>query len=327
MVRENLEVDGSTSGGTDSLLGYRAAVLRYVEKKNKREIALEMGISRFRVARLLDQVLATGTVKVSVSVPFGEDVSLAEELKGVFGLKEALVLSISDYGDGIETRSSVAALVAAYLQESLHTGQVLGVSWGRTIDAVVHATAAVEAIFPRCDIVQMIGGLPTLPGALHASEVLRRLGSVMSGSTYELQSPLILPDVEIAAGMRAEPSVARSLNAVRLVDVAVLGVGSWLPHSSGLLDVLSEADVAIAHQAGVLADVCGILVDGAGKVVAQELSDRMVSATWDDLQVIPLRLAVATGPAKVGAIKAAIAANAINGLATDAVTARALLIA
>jgi DNA-binding transcriptional regulator LsrR (DeoR family) len=311
--------------GTDSLLGYRAAMLHYVERKNNLTIAKEMGVSRFRVARLLDQAVETGAVKISISAPFGEDTELGDRLRKRFGLKQALVVPADVESDSVVTKRSVAALAATFLQQSLTPGAVVGVSWGTTLDAVAYAADALSTDFERCDLVQMFGGIPTLRGSLHASELLRRFSVILRGTTYALQAPLVVPTIETAVGLRSEESVARTLAMVRKVDIAVLGLGSWDPASSGLMDVLPDADVEIARAAGVLADVCGILIDRDGNIVAEELSRRMMSASLEDVRVIPLRLAIATGTEKAAALRAAFKADVINGLVTDAATAAALL--
>jgi DNA-binding transcriptional regulator LsrR (DeoR family) len=310
---------------SDSLLGYRAAVLHYFEHKSNLAIAKELGVSRFRVARLLDQAVESGTVKISISAPFGEDVELGQRLRDRFSLVHALVTPTNSESDPLAIKRSAATLAAAFLQQTLIEGMVVGVSWGSTLDAVANAATALKTDYPRCDLVQLFGGVPTLKGSLHASELLRRFADLLRGSTYALQAPLIVPSLETADGLRGEESIARTLAMVSNVDVAVLGVGAWEPVASGLVEVLPAAEVKKAQEAGVFADICGLLMDRDGNFVAHDLTDRMITATADAMLQIPLRLAIATGIDKAEAVHAAIKAGVINSLVTDSVTATILL--
>lgn len=325
-MSESSQTDGrDSSSGAESILASRAATLHYKERKTNLTIAKEMGISRFRVARLLDQAIAEGIVQISIAAPFGDDPELSEALRNRYGLEHALVLPASEDEDGDRfTKRGVSALAANFLQQVLRKGNRIGVSWGSTMDSVAYAMETIPT-FPQVDIVQMIGGITTLKGSLHASELLRRLAAVTGGQTYALHAPLILPDAETAQGLRAEKSVARTLGMISKVDVAVVGVGSWNPRSSGLVEVLSERDVAGGLAENVVADICGVLFNAHGSAVAGSISDRMISATIEDLRAIPLRLAVATGQEKAPALQVVLKAGVINALATDAQTARALL--
>ena len=99
----------------------------------------------------------------------------------------------------------------------------------------------------------------------------------------------------------------------------------WDTGASGLLQVLPEAEVEEARRSGVAADVCGIMMDDQGRLVATDLFARLITAAPEDLRQIPLRLAVVSGPRKAAGVLAAVKAGLINAVVTDAATARRIL--
>jgi DNA-binding transcriptional regulator LsrR (DeoR family) len=302
-----------------SILATRAAWLHHVDKKTNVEIANELGIHRLRVPKLLDFAEESGIATISVAAPSGVDARRSDELRVRFGLSEALVVPTVNPAPG-----SVGALAARYVGEVLIGGGRLGLAWGKSISEVVAAVEATAA-FPKCDIVQLIGGIPALERSLHASELLGRLGAVTAGRTFALHAPMILPSAATAAGLRTEESIARTLAAAAEADVALVGVGSWEPPLSRVIDELTEPDRLAGLSEGITADICGIFVDRHGQIIGEDISERMISVTADDLRRVPLRVAVAYGQEKVSALAATLKSGLINVIVTDGPTADGLM--
>src|SRR5246127_1629102 len=80
-------------------LVFAAGVARkfILEGVSKVDIADRMGISRFRVARLLDSAREAGMVRIEIGLPAGIlDVALSAELCAVFGLRYAFAVDFPD---------------------------------------------------------------------------------------------------------------------------------------------------------------------------------------------------------------------------------------
>src|ERR1700760_701825 len=75
----------------------RAARQYYLEGLSKVDIADRLGISRFRVARLLDSARESGMVRIEIGLPGGSlDAGLSAELCAAFGLQQAFAFSFPD---------------------------------------------------------------------------------------------------------------------------------------------------------------------------------------------------------------------------------------
>src|SRR5712692_3681111 len=83
-----------------------AARRYFLARQTKSEIADDLGISRFKVARLIDAAIDEGIIQFVISEPDDLNIKLGEELRRAFGLKAALVLE----GPDLPTRALTAPL-------------------------------------------------------------------------------------------------------------------------------------------------------------------------------------------------------------------------
>src|SRR5258708_6218818 len=82
---------------SEVVLAARVARQFYLEGVSKIDIADRLGISRFRVARLLDSARDSGLVRIEIGLPGGTpDAGLSAELCSAFVLKHAFVFNSRD---------------------------------------------------------------------------------------------------------------------------------------------------------------------------------------------------------------------------------------
>ena len=171
----------------------------------------------------------------------------------------------------------------------------------------------------------MVGNLPNLEDSPHAGDVLRRFANVPRGDSYALHAPRIVKDAATAATFRAEESVARTLDMIGKVDIAVVGIGSWDQPSSRLIEVLPKNELKKAKAMHPVADVCAVLFDANGNEVTNGYAERRIGATAQDLATIPMVIGVASGLDKATAIRAALSSGVLNCLVVDGGTASRVL--
>src|SRR5258708_38102369 len=82
---------------SEVVLAARVARQFYLEGVSKVDIADRLGISRVRVAKLLDSARETGMVRIEIGLPGGTlDVGLSAELCSALGLMHAFVFNFPD---------------------------------------------------------------------------------------------------------------------------------------------------------------------------------------------------------------------------------------
>lgn len=311
----------STSLGPAALV-LSAAIARryYLDERSKVQIAEEFGLSRFKVARLLDLARDSGLVRIEIGHPGLVDVDLSARLQDKFGLQRAVVVDTRD--DHAETlRTQVGQVAADLLAELSGPDDVLGVAWARSVGAMAKSLPRL----PGVSVVQLTGAV-ALPGSGDSSfDIVRDVARAAGGPAYVYYAPIVLPDPATARALRRQSDVARAFSQVSRVTRAVIGLGLCAPGQSTLYDALSERDHAELRERGVLAEVCGVFLSSEGEPVDTELAQRVIAIGADELRAIPDVLVVAYGAAKVPAARAALRSGLINGFVTHGTFARALL--
>lgn len=301
----------SSAGSFDSNAAIRAARRFYLEDRSKVEIAKELGISRFKVARLLETARERGLVKITIADDGAPDDARSARLADALGLERALVVTAS--GTNTEMRTVVGRAAATFLSSSLVDGEVLGMGWGRTLSAMA---AAIEAL-PAVSVVQMTGATQ-LTGDLSPIEIVRLLEQHVGQAVVPIFAPLIADDAATASVFRRQSEIARALAMHDRVTTAVMSFGSWDPSVSQLAQATEPSLRAQLADRGVVAEIGVTLIDAEGREVAPDFSERCVAVTAKQLRAIPRVIGVAAGPAKGIAAVALAKAGLITELVVDA---------
>ncbi len=303
----------------------------YLEGRSKSQIGDELGISRFRVARIIERALTDGIVRIEVTVPPEVDLELSEQVAKRFGLRQALVVKTDQAGEDQDAmRRQLGRACAALLVERLSDDDVLGVSWGRTL----HALTDVVPRLPGATVVQMVGSVPTADLKINSLELLRRLGDSTGGPVHALHVPMVLDSPVTAAALREVNYVAATLARFPDITCALIGIGVWKRtgttnadlHGSTLRAALPAPLIRNLDAAGAVADVCSTVLDADGAVVGSDtVPPRCIAITTEQLQNVPDVIGLAGGADKATAIVAAVRAGLLHRLITDTSAATAVL--
>jgi DNA-binding transcriptional regulator LsrR (DeoR family) len=299
-----------------------AAVARryYVDGRPKLEIAEEFGLSRFKVARLLDQALARGIVRIEVRVPAQIDAELSERVRATYRLRHVIVVDSPENPEA-DLRANLAGVAADLLRETVVEGDILGLGYGRTITVMTEALTAL----PRCTVVQLSGALLGVNVQENSIELVRRVAAVSGGPAFPIYTPQILPDFVTAEALRREPQVAEAQRHWNRLTKAVVAIGSWDPPHSQLYIALSQRERDELRAQGACAELCANLLDDEGRPVATDFTDRCITITAGQLRTVDEVIAVGGGHDKVAAFRAILKGGYATSLVTDVIVARALL--
>jgi DNA-binding transcriptional regulator LsrR (DeoR family) len=300
----------------------RASIARryYVDGKSKIEIADEFGLSRFKVARLLEIARTSGLVRIEIGSPGAIDVNLSAELREAYRLQHAIVADTLEE-DSLAQRREVGVAAAELMSEICTRNDVLGLGWARSLIAM---RAALGRLTVGC-VVQLTGALSRPDVDDSSIELVRDVARIANCPAYRFYAPMIVHDAPTATALRNHADVARAFARFPTVTKAVVAVGGWNPPASTLYDELSPTERKTLLTAGVHADVSGVLLDADGVAVHTAVTDCTVCIDAADLRRIPEIIALAYGPEKASATRAAMLGGYVNGLVTHTSMARALL--
>lgn len=294
----------------------------YFDRATKSEIAQELNISRFKVARILDAAQRSGLVRIEIDYRGDLDLERSVALQRAYGLRHCLVVNRDD-ADPVTLRAQLGAVAAGLLTEIVGPGDTLGIAWSRSLMAM---TATLRRLAP-CAVVQLFGSLPAADSGASALELVRDVARVSGGPAYYFYAPMIVADAATAHALRSQPEIARALTRASEVTVAVAGIGTWQPGGSTFVDALPESEWREIHDLGVRGEVGGIQLDGDGSPVPTPLTDRVIGVSAAQMLAVPEVIGVSYGVAKAGAVRAAMRGKLISGLITHSSLAEALLAA
>jgi len=309
-----------TSGPAHLVLTASVARRYYLDGKSKIDIADEFNLSRFKVARLLESARASGLVRIEIGRPGDIDVVLSGELRDAYGLLHAIVVDTVE-NEPLALRQLVGAAGAELLSEISTRSDVLGLGWARALMAMRGVLRQLTAH----SVVQLTGALSRPDVDDSSIELVRDVARVAGCPAYRFYAPMIVHDPSTATALRSNPEVARAFSLFPTVTKAVVAVGGWNPPASTVYEAITPAERKALLRLGVHADVSGILLDQDGTAVHAPLTNRMICIDATDLRKIPEVIALAYGPEKASATRAAIHGGYVNGLVTHTSMAKAML--
>lgn len=294
----------------------------YVRGRSKLEIAEEFGVSRFKVARMLDAARAGGLVRVEFELPMPVDLTLSDELRSAYGMDRVLVLErASSEQSRVELRRRIGAMAAELLNEIVTAQDVLGLAWARTVNAMTESLRWL----PPCPVVQLCGVRARMDMRDRSVETVQRVSAVSGGDAYPIFGPLVLPDRRTTETLRRQPGIAETFDKFSQITKAVVSIGAWLPGESTVYDALAASERDAMGERGAKAEVAARVFDADGKAVTGGLAHHVLAIGTEELRRVPEVIALAHGEAKAGAIHAMLRSGIVSTLITDAAAAARLL--
>lgn len=298
-----------------------AAWLYYEERMTQEEVAETMGVSRASIVNFLQEARERNLVTIAVASTHLQSVRIARALKERYGLTSCVVAP-DDGGRGLDYER-VARAGARFLEESLGDGDVLGVSWGRTVLALADALTPMR--LPHVSVVQIAGsaiGTADFSPELCTSNIATRIGA----RCVNLHAPGIVSRPEIKSLFMQEPALVEQFELLRSCTKFLFGVTHLERAGDSVLRGWVSAEWLDAYaKDGAVGVLAGRFLDRDGRPVEGALDGRMIGLSLDEIRRIPRRICLAAGLRKVEAIEAALRGGYATVLVTDEPTAQALL--
>jgi deoxyribonucleoside regulator len=288
------------------------------------EIAANLRLSRFQVARLLRTALEENYVTVKILEPEHWYPELERHLEEEFGLRAALVVDNDDLEEE-EAKRRVADAAGRYLLEILSDGDVLGVSLGSTIRALIEQLP--YRIGKSIQVVQLIGGSPRKVSDLSSMILAVQLADRFRTNPHLLYAPAMVNGESARRLLLADPIIRATAEMFKRVTISVLGIGALTTGTGSRLLYEQFIDSELRQQLrdrGAVGDVLSYIYRRDGNILAGSLEDRLIAMPLPDHLKVPYRVGIASGEAKALAIEGAMRAKLINVLVTDSKAAGAI---
>lgn len=299
------------------------AEMYYIEGKDQSDIALEVGVTRSMISRMLTEARSLGIVEIKVVRPIHSDHELEEAIKAKFGIESVFVVSMEDMKPEkmlVNLGRGAAEVLKKYLRADLS----IGVAWGTAVSAAVDAVQVMAE--PSIKVVQLVGAQGARNVEYDGHAIVKRLAEKLGGEGYYINAPYLCQTAEIAQSMRETRGIKETIDMGKEIQIALLGIGTTeIEYSSLYLSgLLSEEEVEVIRKNGVVGDIASNYFHIDGRPYNDDFLNRMITIHIEDLKRVQLRLGIAGGAAKVNAIIGALNSKLVNFLVTDSITARLL---
>ena len=308
---------------TANTLLYKIAKAYYEDALTQDQIGKRFGLSRIKVSRLLQQARQSRLVQITITPPVASYGDLERDLESAYGLDEVIVVdTFSDEQSDVVPRLGVAA--AAYLARCLGDQEVLDLSWGTTLLAVIEALAPQN--LPDLRVVQMLGGLGRLESETYGADLTMRMAQTLGARARLLPSPGIVTSKLVRDALLQDGNIAATLELAARADLAVVGIGA--PQTGAVVlqaGILTEAELHELQSLGAVGDIALRFFDSEGRAVEHPINDRIIGLDLKQIKRIPRVIGVAGGKGKYEVVRGAVRGHLLSVLITDEMTATKLL--
>ena len=302
---------------------YTVLVLHFIDGMKQNDIATMLNLSTSKVSRLITQGRKLGMVRIAIDSPFQRLVDIEKRLAAAGRLAGAVVTPTVT-GNPDTTLQQVGRVAANQLLETLRDGDVIAITGGKAVSALVENLQPERAF--DVTVVPLTGGVQG-KFFTDVNHLASRLADKLGGASMLLHAPLFAENREQRDMLMDMASVRQVFDLARKAAIAVIGIGSIQTAGSSYYDLHPgpKPDREWLTTSGVAAELLAHLVRDYGTVADYPLNSRLVALAPSELQRCRVVMGVAAGAEKVRPIRATLAGGFLNALVVDEQTATEVL--
>jgi len=300
----------------------RAGWLYFIAGHTQDEIAKMLKVSRASAQRLVSLCLAERLITFRLAHPIAACMELAARLQDKFALASCEVVPADPAAPaGI---AGIAERAGALLESTLRseTPVIVALGTGRAVRAAVERVSPIDR--PNHEIVSLVGNI-SADGSASFYDTVSRLADRTGARHYPMPLPFLMSSEAERDQMCAISSIVKVRAVAARADLRLVGIGQMDQSAQVHVDgFLTREELVEMRRLGAAGELTGWAFDADGHVIDGGTNRRLTSVP-PQTPAAALTVGAAIGPAKVPAIRAALAGHLINGLITDETTARAIL--
>ena len=303
----------------------QAAWLYYVGNLSQQEVSDRLGISRFKVLRMLAEAREQGMVRISVEARTSRTLSLADQLARSFDLKEVQVAPVPVARTTTTTPGWPWASLRLPTSPAWREGTRRSPSASGGVGRCSAMADNLSGVTNRnLTFVSLMGSVThatrTAPG-----DVCVRLAAQTGGRAMLLPAPFVADDEAACDMLLRQRLVGEALEVARGASHAIMSVGECrdgaILFESG---IFSAAQIQELRDNGVVGDCCGVFYTADGRIADIPLNrctPCVKPSEMKDMDVV----VTAGGVTKAAATLAVLRAGFVDRLLIDENLARAIL--
>ncbi len=298
----------------------RAVWLYHVEGSTQNDIAVQLGISRVMVVRLLADARRRNEVRVTVSAPLAELIELEREIETRYGINRVIVAPFADPDE--DPVKVIAAAAGNFISGLMKSGMTVGVGWGRTLYNTLPFISGETLEDFR--VVSLLGGIAAAR-RFNPAEFAWQFAELFQAEGFLIPAPAVVDSPETKHALLERCGLAAIFEMANKLDVALLSVGGISTLTTSYrTGYITESDRRSLIDAGAVGDVLYNFIDENGVVIDHDVNARVISVDLASLRRTAERVLVSGGKEKRIALRAALKTLSPTTLITDEITAKDL---
>lgn len=308
---------------TDIKLIEKVAWLFYREDLNHSDIARLLGISRFKVARILDEAKEKNIIKVEIFLSDENNTKIQRQLEKKYSLSEVIIINSTN--DQEKLKMSLGEACADYFLRVISSNMKIGVGFSSSVNAMVNFLPEISC--DNCQVIQIIGGAFSDNNASESVATMPlRLANKINSPLFNISAPVVVNYAEVRKAILDEPIIKTGFEKFKDLDIAFVGLGGTNINctlcSMGVIDPASHDQLV---SKGAVGDINARFYDINGNRVITDLDNRLISMDLQTLKEVHRVVGVAGGQEKHKAILGALNGSYLDILITDSDTADFLI--
>jgi len=311
------------SGDVNAMI--RIAKKYYELDLSQEQISVQEGISKSSVSRLLKKAEESGFVRHEIIYPVKSVAQQEQMIKEYFDVERVFVAPKVVDDKNIRMQDT-CKIVAQDLNKLVSNGDIISVSWGRTIETLAGVLSPPAVPKKGIKVVQLNGSIATSVLSTKTARILEKFAETYSGIGYMLAAPVLVDDEVIAETIMRDSRIRSVLDMAKESNIAVFSIGQ-ISEDSVLIErgAITPDDVATLRAVGAVGDIITRYVDIQGNLVDNEYDARTIGIELGDLKKKKHRIGIGVGEEKADAIIGILNGGYITSLYTDEITASAVL--
>lgn len=291
----------------------KIAQLYYEENKTQSEIAKLVNIHRSSISRMLKTIRELGIVSISINYDLLPDIALEEKIRKKFSLKQVIVVPVNLNIDNDNKNQIVCNVASSVLLKNIHDNDVIGISWGRTINYIVNSLKNDNNSFANITIVPMIGG-PSgkIETKYHVNNIAYKLSNKLKSKAVLIDYPAIVDTAKLKIEIEKTQHMRELNQWWEEITIALFSIGCpAISKSSIWYGFYGELFQKVTDK-NIVGDILSRFYDKSGKELDTPFSNQIIGITLENLKKIPLKICATGDSEKINSLIAALNANYID---------------
>lgn len=283
----------------------------YCEELTQEQIAKKFSISRLKVVSLLQEARKLNVVSFHINKSNSSRSQLECFLIEKYKLKDAYIIPTANEN----LNASLGKAVAAYINPRLSPKSIINIGYGNTLSYFINELAS-SASF-AIEALSLTGGVNCyLPNGT---------SNIFDLKLHLHPAPLVLSSKQLRDELMKHNDICWINKMTKTASFSIFSLGGMNTSATvienGSFDI---NDFKYLQKLNSVGDILGHFVDANANIVDQDLDQRLITTSLDEIKNLPNTVVVAGGKNKIDIILASLKFGFIDILITDEQTALTL---